>query len=102
MYHGDTDLNMRLEWGVAVRVFVPLRMTESVLIRNISYMTHEWSDAPYVVVGGTDTLWRILNNADVVKRPVTPSTFRISSVFDKDGNPTDDLGIWFEWDDSEQ
>ena len=52
--------------------------------------------------GGTDTLWRILNSADVVKRPTAPSSFRISNVFDNDGNPTDDLGIWFEWDDSEQ
>lgn len=85
-----------------MRVFVPLRMTDAVLIRNISYMTHEWSDAPYVVAGGTDTLWRILNSADVMKRPTAPSSFRISNVFDKDGNPTDNLGIWFEWDDPEQ
>ena len=77
-------------------------MTDAVLIRNISYMTHEWSDAPYVVAGGTDTLWRILNSADVMKRPTAPSSFRISNVFDKDGNPTDNLGIWFEWDDPEQ
>lgn len=85
-----------------MRVFVPLRMTSIVLIRDISYMTHEWSDAPYVVAGGTDTLWRILNSADVMKRPTSPSSFRISNVFDKDGNPTDNLGIWFEWDDPEQ
>ena len=85
-----------------MRVFVPLRMTSIVLIRDISYMTHEWSDAPYVFVGGTDTLRRILDSTDVVERPGTPSSFRISNVFDEDGNPTDDLGIWFEWDDPEQ
>lgn len=85
-----------------MRIFVPLRMTDATLIRNISYMTHEWSDAPYVVVGGTDTLWRILHNADVVKRPTAPSSFRIYNIFDADGNPTDNLGIWFEWGDSEQ
>lgn len=85
-----------------MRVFVPLRMTDAVLIRNISYMTHEWPDAPYVVAGGTDTLWRILNSADVMKRPTAPSSFRISNVFDNDGNPTDTLGIWFDWEDSEQ
>lgn len=84
-----------------MRVFVPLRMTDAVLIRNISYMTHEWSDAPYVVTGGTDTLWRILNSADVMERPTAPSSFRISNVFDNDGNPTDDLGIWFDWEHSE-
>lgn len=85
-----------------MHVFVPLRMTDAVLIRNISYMKHEWSDAPYVIAGGTDTLRRILDNTDVVERPDTPSSFRISNVFDEDGNPTDDLGIWFEWDDPER
>ena len=84
-----------------MRVFVPLRMTDAVLIRNISYMTHEWSDAPYVVAGGTDTLWRILNSDDVMECPTAPSSFRISNVFDNDGNPTDDLGIWFDWEHSE-
>lgn len=85
-----------------MRVFVPLRMTDAVLIRNISYMTHEWSDASYVVAGGTDTLRRILDSTDVVERPDTPSSFRISNVFNEDGSLTDDLGIWFEWEDSEQ
>lgn len=66
------------------------------MIRSISYMTYMWSEAPYVFAGGTDTLCRILESAGV-EREDTPDSFRIASLFDDNGDPTDDLCIWFEW-----
>ena len=46
--------------------------------------------------GGTDTLRRILESAEA-KREDTPDSFRIANLFDDNGDPTDDLCIWFEW-----
>jgi hypothetical protein len=66
------------------------------LIQSISYMTYMWSEAPYVFAGGTDTLRRILESAEA-KREDTPDSFRIANLFDDNGDPTDDLCIWFEW-----
>ena len=100
-------INFRQEWDspaiypplikeIAMKVCVPL-VSHTYMIQSISYMTYMWSEAPYVFAGGTDTLCRILEKSAGVEREDTPDSFRIASLFDNDGNPTDDLCIWFEW-----
>jgi len=78
-----------------MKICVPLG-SHTYMIQSISYMTYMWSEAPYVFAGGTDTLCRILKSAEV-QREDTPDSFRVASLFDDEGNPTDDLCIWFEW-----
>lgn len=78
-----------------MKTCVPLG-SHTYTIQSISYMTYMWSEAPYVFAGGTDTLRRILESAEV-EREDTPDSFRIANLFDDNGDPTDDLCIWFEW-----